>query len=451
MTPASWAAGWGGADTPGTAATDRASGATGRGGAGRPDAHAGRDSLDTDHIKSDFPVLAAAGDGDRIVYLDSASSSQKPRQVIDAMSTYYESSHANVHRGLYRLASEADRLYEEARTLTGRFIGATDPEREVVFTKNSTESINLVSFSWGYQNLQPGDVVVATEMEHHANIVPWINLHESRGIELRIIPLGDDYELDLTSLDELLDGAKLVACTLMSNVLGTVPPFRRIADAAHAAGALVLADGAQLVPHSPVDVRDLGCDFLAFSGHKMLGPTGIGVLWGRAELLDSMPPFMGGGGMIRDVRFEGIVPADIPTRFEAGTPPIAEAVGLGAAIRYLEALGMDRIQAHGRALTEYAVSALTARLGAGIEIMHPLDPEAGAVLSLALPGVHPHDVAQVLADSGICVRAGHHCAKPLMRRLGVGATARASMYLYNDESDIDALGDALERAAKLFG
>ncbi len=410
------------------------------------------EELDVARIKEDFPLLSREIHAEPIVYLDSAASSQRPLCVIEAMSAYYKHSHANVHRGVYRLAEEADRLYEKARLTVGRFIGAPEPLREVVFTKNATEAINLVSYSWGMHNLHEGDIVVVTEIEHHANLVPWITLVKERGIDLRVIPMGDDYRLDLDGLERILDGARLVACTLMSNVLGTIPPFRAIADAAHENGALVLADGAQLVPHGRVDIGALGCDFLAFSGHKMLGPTGIGVLWGKAELLDAMPPFMGGGGMIRDVRFDGIIPAEIPARFEAGTPPIAEAVGLDAAMEYLDAIGMDNIFDHDVRLTGYALRSLEQHFGKDIIVMGPNDTgNRGGVLSLALKDIHPHDLAQVLDESGVCIRAGHHCAKPLMRRLGTSATARASFYLYNDTSDVDKLIDALEKADSLFG
>jgi cysteine desulfurase/selenocysteine lyase len=408
--------------------------------------------LDVESIKQDFPLLSKGFHGESIVYLDSAASSQRPTCVIDAMSGYYNYSHANVHRGVYRLAEEADRLYENARIAAGRFVGAPDPAREIVFTKNATEAINLIAYSWGMHRLNEGDVVVVTEIEHHANLVPWIMLHRERGVELRVIPMRDDYLLDLDNLEEMVDGAKLVACTLMSNVLGTIPPFRKIADAAHSAGAIVVADGAQLVPHAHVDVRELGCDFLAFSGHKMLGPTGIGVLWGKAELLDSMPPFIGGGGMILDVKFEGIVPAEIPTRFEAGTPPIAEAVGLTAAIEYLDKIGMDSILHHDAELTAYTIDSLKDAFGKDITVMGPDATEnRGGVISLALKDIHPHDLAQVLDESNVCIRAGHHCAKPLMRRLGTSATARASFYLYNDASDADRLIEALAKAASIFG
>ncbi|MHB8593411.1 MAG: aminotransferase class V-fold PLP-dependent enzyme, partial [Acidimicrobiales bacterium] len=330
-------------------------------------------------------------------------------------------------------------------------IGATQPEQEVIFTKNATEAINMVAATWGRANLKPGDAVLLTDMEHHANLVPWLMLAEERGLELRWIGLDDRYRLELADLDRLLQGVKLVACTVMSNVLGTITPFARIAEAAHAAGAVVLADAAQSVPHLPTDVGRLGCDFLAFSAHKMLGPTGIGVLWGRAELLEAMPPFLGGGGMIRDVRHDGYTANVLPWKFEAGTPPIAEAVGLGAAVDYLEHIGLETVRAHERALTEYAQRTLGERFGDDLRIFGPTGTEdRGGVLSLAYRDIHPHDLAQVLDQSGVCVRAGHHCAKPLMRRLGVSATARASFYLYNDESDVDALADALADAGTLF-
>ena len=403
-------------------------------------------------LKADFPVLSRTVHGRRVVYLDSASSAQRPQCVLDAMDAYYQTTHANVHRGVYAMAEEADRLYEAARVAVGRFIGAPDPEHEIIFTKNATESVNLVAATWARANLSAGDVVVLTDMEHHANIVPWLMLAEERGVELRWVPVDDEYRLDLSDLDRLLEGVKLVACTTMSNVLGTITPFSRIAEAAHRVGALVLADGAQSVPHLPTDVTQLGCDFLAFSAHKMLGPTGIGVLWGRRELLEGMPPFLGGGGMIRDVRHEGFTANVLPWKFEAGTPPIAEAVGFGAAVDYLEGVGLPAVRAHEAALTAYAQRTLAERFGSDIRIFGPPGTaERGGVLSLAYRDVHPHDLAQVLDQAGVCVRAGHHCAKPLMRRLGVTATARASFYLYNDETDVDALADALADAGSLFG
>jgi cysteine desulfurase / selenocysteine lyase len=407
--------------------------------------------LDAARIKADFPLLSKVEVGGRpIVYLDSASSSQKPRSVIEAMDELYETTYANVHRGVYGIAAEATDRYEAARAKVARFVGAPSPNG-IVFTKNVTEAMNLVAHSWGRANLAEGDVVVLSEIEHHANLVPWLMLREERGIELRFIPMADDYTLDLSGLDALLDGAKLLGVTAMSNVLGTLTPVRQLTDAAHAAGALCLVDGAQYVPHLPTDVTELGCDFLGFTGHKMLGPTGIGVLWAREELLDAMPAFLGGGEMIRDVRLDGWTPNDIPWKFEAGTPPIVEVIGLGAAIDYLDELGMDAVREHEIELSGYALRTLAERFGEELVVQGPSDPAGrGGVISFSYRDVHPHDLSQVLDERGVCVRAGHHCAKPLMRRLGVGATARASIYVYNDHSDIDALADALTAAGEFF-
>lgn len=406
--------------------------------------------LDVGRIRKDFPLLDRMVNGRRIVYLDSAASAQKPQVVLDAMQAVYERSYANVHRGVYTIAEEATAAFEAARRKVAQFLGAPS-EREIVFTKNVTEAINLVAYSWGRHFLKPGDAVLLTEMEHHANLVPWLILAEERGIELRFIPVADDYTLDLSELDRLIDGVKLVGVTAMSNVLGTLTPVRRLADAAHDAGALLLVDGAQYTPHLPTDVRALGCDFYGFTGHKMLGPTGIGGLWARAELLEVMPAFLAGGEMIRDVRLDGWVPNEIPWKFEAGTPPIVEAIGLGAAVDYLEGLGMDAVREHEVTLTAYALRTLTERFGETIRIFGPAEPAGrGGVISFAFADVHPHDVSQVLDQHGVCVRAGHHCAKPLMRRLGVSATARASLYVYNDTGDIDALADALAGVAGFF-
>jgi len=406
--------------------------------------------LDVATIRKRFPILDTQSHGRRLVYLDSASSSQKPTAVLDAMTRYYETTHANVHRGVYAIAEEATRLYEQARAKVARFIGAPSTEG-VVFTKNVTEAINLVAHSWGRANLAAGDAVLLTEMEHHANLVPWLMLAEERGIELRYLPVTDDYQLDLSELERLVDGVKLVSVTAMSNVLGTLTPIERLASAAHAAGALLLVDGAQYVPHLPTDVQALGVDFFGFTGHKMLGPTGIGVLWARPELLEAMPAFLGGGEMIRDVRLDGWTPNDIPWKFEAGTPPIAEAVGLAAAIDELSALGLENVRAHEVSLTGYALRTLTERFGDDLVIHGPSEPsQRGGVLSMVLGDIHAHDVSQVLDQHGVCVRAGHHCAKPLMRRLGVSATARASFYVYNDRDDVDALADALEATRDFF-
>ncbi|TML65479.1 MAG: SufS family cysteine desulfurase [Actinobacteria bacterium] len=407
-------------------------------------------ALDVTRVKKDFPLLDREVHGRRLVYLDSASSSQKPRAVLDAMDDVYETHYANTHRGVYAIAEEATAAYEGARGKLARFIGAA-ADRELIFTKNVTEAINLVAHSWARHNLGEGDAILLSEMEHHANLVPWLMLREERGVELRYLPVTDDGHLDVNDLDRLVDGVKLVSITAMSNVLGTLTPVREVADAAHAAGALLLVDAAQYVPHLPTDVAALGCDFLGFTGHKMLGPTGIGCLWGRESLLESMPAFLGGGEMIRDVRLDGWEPTEIPWKFEAGTQPIAEAIGLGAAVDYLEALGMRDVRAHEIALAGYALRTLKERYGDDITIFGPPDPnDRGGVISFTFRDVHPHDISQVLDESGVCVRAGHHCAKPLMRRLGVGATARASLYVYNDEADVDALADALQSVSDLF-
>ena len=405
-------------------------------------------TLDAATVKKDFPLLTARGE---LVYLDSASSSQKPRAVLDAMTDYYESTHANVHRGVYAMAEEATSRFEGARAKMARFLGAAKAS-EIVFTKNVTEAINLVAHSWARSELREGDVIVLSEMEHHANLVPWLMLANERGVKLRYLPVDEEGRLDLADLDQTVDGARLVAVSGMSNVLGTINPIRRIADAAHAAGALVLVDAAQLVPHVAVDVADLDCDFLGFTGHKMCGPTGIGGLWAREELLERMPPFMGGGEMIRDVRLDGFTTNDPPWRFEAGTPPIAEAIGLGAAVDYLEGLGMEAVREHEKALTTYALRVLAERHGDRLKVFGPTEiDDRGGAISFAFGEVHPHDVSQILDDQGICVRAGHHCAKPLMKRLGVNATSRASLYVYNDESDVDALSAALDKVTGFFG
>ncbi len=408
------------------------------------------DPLDAALVKADFPLLARTVHGKPIVYLDSAATSQKPTVVLDAMQHYYETINANVHRGVYAIAEEATNALEAARAKTQRFVNARS-SAEIVFTKNATEALNLVVQSWGRANLSEGDVVVLSHMEHHANIVPWQMLQAEKGIEIRWIPLDPEGRLDLTDLDRLLDGAKALGVTAMSNVLGTFNPVRRLTDAARAAGAISVIDGCQSVPHSTTDVQELGADFLAFSAHKLCGPTGIGVLYGREELLDAMPPFLGGGEMIRDVTLDGFTTNDLPWKFEAGTPPIAEVIGLGAAIDYLNSLGMDRVRAHEKALTVYAFDTLTERFGDDIRIHGPQNAdERGGVLSFAFKDLHPHDISQVLDQHAVCVRAGHHCAKPLMKILGVGATARASVYVYNDTSDIDALADALDAAGDFF-
>jgi cysteine desulfurase/selenocysteine lyase len=408
-------------------------------------------SLDVATIRKDFPLLDRQVHDRRMVYLDSAASSIPPQCVIDAMSTYYETTHANVHRGVYATAEEATRLYERSRKVVGDFLGAPNPTEEIVFTKNATESINLLAHSWGRKNLTADDAVVLSIMEHHANIVPWQMLAEEIGIELRFLQVSDEGYLVLDDLDQLLEGAKLLSITAMSNVLGTINPIKELAQAAHAHGALIHVDGAQSVPHLPTNVATSEIDFLSFSGHKLLGPTGIGVFWGRRELLEAMPPFLGGGGMILDVRTDGFMAADPPHRFEAGTPPIAEAVGLSEAVRYIQAIGIDEIRTHELELTSTALKAIEGQFGSRV-IVHgpPAGDLRGGVLSLTLEGVHAHDVAQILDSVGVCVRPGHHCAKPLMRFLGVPATARASFGLYNDTDDIEVLLEGLEATAKLF-
>ena len=406
--------------------------------------------LDVARIKKDFPILDRVINGTRLVYLDSAATSQKPRQVLDAMDRYYETCNANVHRSVYHIAGEATEAYETARLKVKRFINAPS-EREVVFTKNATEGLNLVAYSWGRANLREGDVVVLTHMEHHANIVPWHILAAERGIVLRWVPLTPEGLLDITDLDALLDGAKAFGFTAMSNVLGTINPVRQLADAAHEHGALAIVDACQYVPHVPTDVVALDADFIAFSAHKMCGPTGIGVLWGREELLDAMPPFLGGGDMIRDVRLDGFTPNELPVKFEAGTPPIAEAIGFGAAVDYLNELGMTNVRQHEMQVTGYAIDSLTERFGEDITIFGPRNIEVrGGALSIAFRDLHPHDISQVLDQTNVCVRAGHHCAKPLMRELGVNATARASFYVYNDDADVDALANGLDAATDFF-
>ncbi|MEZ5170919.1 MAG: cysteine desulfurase [Acidimicrobiia bacterium] len=407
-------------------------------------------SLDVAEIRRDFPVLEREFHGSRLVYLDSAATSQKPTSVIEAVNSYYRSTNANVHRGVYTLAEEATAAFESARARVARFLHAPSAS-EIVFTKNVTEAMNLVAQSWGRANLREGDAVVLSLMEHHANVVPWQMLAAERGIELRWIPLTDDGRLDLETLPQLLAGAKLLSVTALSNVLGTINDIRPLADAAHAADALIAVDAAQAVPHVEVDVTAWDADFVGWTGHKMLGPTGIGGLWARSSLLEEMPPFLGGGEMIRDVTVEGFTTNDVPWKFEAGTPPIAEAVGLEAAIDYLDAVGLDAIRRHEIELTGYALHALKECFDDRITLYGPSDLSIrGGVISFLLRDIHAHDVSQVLDEDAVAVRAGHHCAKPLMRDLGVPATTRASFYLYNDEADADALVEGLTRAEKFF-
>ena len=407
-------------------------------------------ALNPQRVAKDFPILDQEIDGKRLVFLDSGASSQRPSQVINAMSEYYERHHANVHRSVYRLAEQATSMYEGTRAKIARFINSPSAA-QVLFGKNVTEQINLVAQSWGRANLREGDAIVLTEMEHHANLVPWMMLATEKNLELRYIRVDDAGLLDLSNLDALLDGAKVLACTGVSNVLGTITPVTQLAETARAAGAISVFDFAQWTPHMTTDVQALGADFVAFTGHKMLGPTGIGVLWGRRDLLEAMPPFLGGGDMILDVTLDGFTPNELPWKFEAGTPPIAEVVGLGAAIDYLEELGMDNIRQHERELTIYALDVLRDRLGDDLTIYGdaPIEQRSGAI-SFDLKGVHPHDVGQVLSEEGVCVRAGHHCAKPLHSKFGISATARASFYVYNDNDDVDALASALIKAREFF-
>jgi cysteine desulfurase/selenocysteine lyase len=406
--------------------------------------------LDVRRVRQDFPILRQQVNGRPLVYLDNAATTQKPRQVIEALVRYYETSNANIHRGIHTLATRATEQYEDARRKVARFIGARGPE-EVVFTRNATEAINLVARAWGDEHIGEGDEIVLTLMEHHSNIVPWQLLARRKGATLRYAGITDDGKLDLDELRRLIGPrTKLVAVTQMSNVLGTINPVADIAEMAHQAGALLLVDGAQSVPHLPVDVQALGADFLAFSAHKMLGPTGVGVLWARAELLEAMPPFLGGGDMIAVVRPESSTWAELPHKFEAGTPNIADVIAFGAAVDYLEGIGMANARRHEEELTELALERL--RRVAGVRIFGPSSAsERGGVVSFAMEAAHPHDVATIADGYGVAIRAGHHCAQLLMRALGVPATSRASFSIYNDVDDIEALVEALEGVNRVFG
>jgi cysteine desulfurase/selenocysteine lyase len=401
-------------------------------------------------IIADFPILARpTSRGKRLVYLDSAATSQKPRVVIDALVDYYEHYNANIHRGVYEIAERATSEYEAARVKLARFINAG--VSEVVWVRNTTEAVNLVAYSWGSQHVRPGDAILATELEHHSDLVPWQALAQRTGAQLRFIPADSRGMLILDDLDALLDGCKLVAIGQVSNTLGTIAPLDEVIARAHKAGAVVLVDGAQAVPHFRVDVKALDADFYAFSGHKMLGPTGIGVLYGKRALLESMPPFDYGGDMIARVEYRGASFAEPPRRFEAGTSNIADAIAFGVAVEYLESVGMDWIRRHERDLTTYALERLAAFERRGLEIYGPRDPELiSGVISFNFADIHAHDLASILDTEGICIRAGHHCTMPLMDKMGWSATARASFYLYNSEADIDALSDGLEKAAKVF-
>jgi cysteine desulfurase/selenocysteine lyase len=400
-------------------------------------------------IRKDFPILSRHVHGKPLVYLDSAASSQKPRAVIDAMSVYYETYHANVHRGVYEISEEATAAMEKARVKVARFINARQ-SKQIIFTRNTTESINLVAYSWGNANIAAGDLIVLTELEHHSNLVPWQLLAQRTGARLEFIPITDDGLLRLDIYQQLLQQQpKLVAFTHVSNVLGTINPAQEMIAQAHAAGATVLLDAAQSVPHLPVDVQALDIDFLCFSAHKMLGPTGIGVLYGKRDLLAAMPPFMGGGDMIRTVGLRESTWNDLPWKFEAGTPSIAEAIGLGAAVDYLKALGMENILQHEQQITRYAIAQI--QTIPGLTIYGPESGKRGGVISFTLGDIHPHDLASILdQQAGVAVRAGHHCAQPLMERLGLTATARASFYVYTTEEEIDTLVQGLHKAIQIF-
>ena len=406
--------------------------------------------LDVTRIRSDFPILTReVRPGVPLVYLDSTATSQKPLAVIRAMDEFYRHSNANIHRGIHTLAEEATAKYEAARQKVAKFIGAASP-RQVIFTRNTTEAINLVAFTWGRANLHPGEIIVLTEMEHHSNLVPWQILAAEKDIRLEFIPVGDDGLLDLKAYQKLLElEPRLVSFTHMSNVLGTITPAAQIIQMAHQAGAVALVDAAQSVPHFMVDVQALDADFLAFSGHKMCGPTGIGVLYGRKELLEAMPPFMGGGEMIRRVHLRSFVPHELPHKFEAGTPAIAEAIGLGEAVDYLTSTGMDAIAAHEREIIAYTLERLEEI--PGVQVYGPTAEHRGGVAAFTLAGVHPHDISQILDSQGVAIRAGHHCAMPLHEKYNLPATARASFYLYNTFQEVDKLAEAIYKVKEVFG
>ena len=402
------------------------------------------------HLRDDFPILSREINGKPLVYLDSAATTQKPNQVIEAVSDYYRTINANVHRGAYTLSDEATTAYEGARARVAAFINAASPN-EVAFSRGTTSALNLVAYGWGLNRLSPGDRIVLTLMEHHSNVVPWQIIARHTGAELVYLPIDDDYRVDLSTVSAAIDErVKIVAVSGMSNVLGTIGPVTELSEFAHAVGAIVVVDGAQLVPHLPTDVQTLGADFMAFGAHKMLGPTGIGALWGRTELLEQMEPAEGGGEMISDVGLYESRWAPVPHKFEAGTPPIAQAIGFAAAVEYLEKIGMSTVREHEVAITGYALDRL-----AGVpdlEVYGPADLDArGGAVSFQLADIHAHDLATILDDHGVAVRAGHHCAKPLMRHLNVPATARASFYVYTVEEDIDRLVEGLHEARKLFG
>ena len=409
-----------------------------------------RPTLDAQRLRADFPIFEQEIHGKPLAYLDSAVTAQKPRQVLDAMRTFYETSYANVHRGVYTLSERATAEFERARQLVAEFVNAPSP-REVIFTRQATEALNLVAYSWGLNNLGPGDLVVVTELEHHSNFVPWQYIAKRTGAGFRMIHVNDDGELDLGDLEAIpAEGSvKVVANNLVSNALGTINPVEKLAEWAHGQGAIVVVDAAQAAPHHPLDVQALGCDFLALSAHKMCGPTGVGALWGRRELLEEMEPFNLGGHMISKVRFEETTWGELPHKFEAGTSPIAEAVGLGAAIEYLNAVGVDVIEAYEQELAAYALERLADV--PGIKLYGPPPDRRAGIVSFNVGDIHPHDVAQILDSEGVAIRAGHHCCQPLMTRFGVAATNRASFYLYTVPEEIDRLVEGIQKARKIFG
>jgi cysteine desulfurase/selenocysteine lyase len=412
------------------------------------DLNAEKPAVEWEKVRTDFPILSRMVHGKPLVFLDSAATSQKPQVVLDAMQDYYLTTNANIHRGVYELSEVATDRYEKARARIARFINARS-SREIVYTRNATEAINLVARTWGWANLQEGDVVLLSKMEHHSNLVPWHILAEQRGIKLRYLDADARGMLVLKGLDEQLRGVKLVSITHMSNVLGTINPVEEIIATAHEAGALVMLDAAQSVPHLTVDVQALDVDFLAFSGHKMCGPTGIGILYGKRHLLEEMPPFLGGGDMINTVTLEGFTTNELPWKYEAGTPAIAEAIGLGAAVDYLSGIGMENVHVHEQELVAYALDMM--REMPGVTVYGPDAEHKGGVVSFAIEGVHPHDAASILDAEGIAIRAGHHCCQPLMHHLNVPALCRASFYIYTRPEDIDALVEGVKKVQAIFG
>lgn len=404
--------------------------------------------VDWARVRADFPIMSRTVHGKPLVYLDSAATSQKPQAVLDAMDEYYCTTNANIHRGVYELSEMATEQYEKARARIAKFINAKS-SKEIVYTRNTTEALNLVAYTWARANLSKGDAVLLSKMEHHSNLVPWLILKAECGIEIRYLDVDDNGLLVLDNLEEQLKGVKLVSITQMSNVLGTINPVDYIIAKAHEAGALVMLDAAQSVPHIPVDVQALDADFFTFSGHKMCGPTGIGILYGKRKLLEAMPPFLGGGDMIAMVTLDGFTTNELPWKFEAGTPAIAEAIGLGAAVNYLSGIGMENVHAHEKELTAYALQ----RMGdlPGVKVYGPDVEHKGGVVSFAIEGVHPHDVATILDSEGIAIRAGHHCCQPLMHHLNVPALSRASFYIYTTREEIEALIEGVQKVQKIFG